>query len=75
MSFEYLFVRYKYINNLKYYIYGMKINNIFYKIITKKKFNGIYHTIKNEHNEIIYYDDELNQIIILNQYQKYYLEW
>jgi hypothetical protein len=75
MSFQYLSCRKKYIYNDPYYIYLIKINIYFYKIITKTKFNGIYHSIKNSENKIIHYDENLNEILILNQFDKDYLNY
>ncbi len=75
MTFQYLLCRKKYINNDPYYIYLIKINLYFYKIITKTKFNGIYHSIKKENNLDKHYDENMNEIIILNQFHKNYLDW
>jgi hypothetical protein len=75
MTFQYLNYRKKYINNNLYYIYLIKINNYFYKIITKNKFNGIYHFIKKDNRPDKFYDQNMNEIIILNQFHKNYLDW
>lgn len=75
MTFQYLLCRKKYIHNDLYYIYLIKINLYFYKIITKTKFNGIYHSIKKENNPDKYYDENMNEIIIVNQFHKNYLDW